>query len=388
MARRITAGIDVGTHTIKIVVLEEIVEKKMRTVRVIGTGIAESRGMHHGYVIDPLESKECVLRAKKMAEESARVSLNSAFLAIGGVSLEEARGTAEVPVARADQEITELDVEKVLEGARRSAASAFSNRQILHEIPLGFSIDGIRTLGDPLSMKGMRLSGEYLFITALKTHIDALAKVVEEADIAVIDVMSAPLAASYVTLSKDQKMRGCALINMGAETTSLTVYDEGLPISIKIFPYGSAQITDDLALAFRASLEEAEKIKSGRLGGTMYPKKKVDEVINARLRGIFDVVGKHIKSLGKYGMLPAGVLIVGGGSSQTILIESAKNFLQLPARQAEVRIPNETKPREGVWAVACGVALWGLTGDTQTPEKNVLAEAGSSILRFLKQFLP
>ena len=90
-----------------------------------------------------------------------------------------------------------------------------------------------------------------------------------------------------MTLSKDQKMKGCVLANIGAETVSIVVYDEGVPLSVKVFPLGGANVTDDLALSFKIALEDAEKLKLGRLGGTMYPRKKVEEVISSRFRAMF-----------------------------------------------------------------------------------------------------
>lgn len=357
-------------------------------IRIVGTGLAPSGGMRHGYVVDVEDAAEGVREAIRQAEHAARTPIKSAFLSIGGISLDEARSSGEAIISRADQEITDLDIEKVLESARGAAEPHFLNRRILHEIPLEFRIDGAKALGDPRGMKGTRIEGDYLFITCLESHAVALQSTVEAADIEIIDCMASPLAGSYVTLTKDQKMKGCVLANIGAETLSIVVYDENVPVSVKVFPAGSTGITDDLALGFRVSLEDAERIKMGRLGGAMYPRKKVDEVISSRFRHMFDLVDKHLKVLGRRGSLPAGIILSGGGAGQGSVSEIARGTLALPSRIADLQVPPEAKIKDATWAVAYGLALWGLTGDTETPKRPAFTGTGRILSRFFRQFLP
>ena len=257
------------------VVIEEVTEKSKRSLRIIGTGSASTRGMRQGYVTRKDDVVASIRGAKRAAEKASGVPIKNGFLSIGSVSIEETRATGEAIISRADQEVTDLDLDIAIKAAREAAQPNFLNRRVLHEIPLEYRVDGVKTYGNPLGMKGARLEADFLFITCLSSQIDALVEVTEDADIEIIDQMASPLAGSYVALTNDQKMRGCLLANIGAETVSIVVYDEGFPLSIKIFPVGSAQITDDLALAFKISLEDAERVKWGRLGGTMYPRKKV-----------------------------------------------------------------------------------------------------------------
>lgn len=344
--------------------------------------------MRHGYVVDPEDAAATLRSARRQAENMAKVPIKTAFLAVGGVSLDEARATGSAMVARADQEITELDLEKVLESARHAGEAQFLNRRVLHEIPLEYRVDGAKVLGDPIGMRGGRLEADYLFITCLESHAAALTQAAEAADIDVIDWMASPLAGSYVTLSKDQKMKGCVLANIGAETLSIVVYDENVPVSMKVFPAGGSTVTDELALGFRVSLEEAERIKMGRLGGSMYPKKKVDDIVHGRFRTMFDLVDKHLRTIGKRGTLPAGIILSGGAAGQAQVTDIAKGALALPSRLAEMQAPPDAKIRDATWAVAYGLALWGLTGDTDTPKKKHFAGTSKSIRRFLEQFLP
>jgi cell division protein FtsA len=386
MNRRIATGIDIGTYQVKMVVVEELADKRrgVRELRIIGTGLAESKGLRHGYIVNKEEVTASIREAKRQAEAVARMPVRSGFLAVGGISLDETRAAGDAVISRADQEITALDLEKAGASAREAAAPGFLNRHVLHSIPLEYRIDGNKVLGSPLGMKGVRLEADYLFVTCLSQHVDVLAEAVEDADIEVIDQMASPLAGSYVLLTNDQKMKGCVLANIGAETVSIVVYDEGIPVSVKVFPVGSSHITNDIALGFRISLEEAERVKLGKLSGQMYSKKKLDDLVANRLDEMFALIDKHLKSLGRRGPLPAGIIISGGGAGTGSISDIAKGNLKLPARLAEFRIPADTKIRDATWAVSYGLALWGLTGDTNVPKKPV----GASFSRFFRQFLP
>jgi len=385
MKRRIATGIDIGTYQVKMVVVEELSDKRRgRQLRILGTGLAESKGLRHGYIINKEEVSASIREAKRQVESVARIPLRAGFLAVGGISLDEAHATGFTIISRADQEITALDLEKAGRSAREAAAPGFLNRHVLHSIPIEYRIDGAKVLGDPFGMKGVRLEVDYLFVTCLAQHEEALAGAVEDADIEVIDQMASPLAGSYVLLDGDQKMKGCVLANIGAETVSIVVYDENIPISVKVFPMGSSHITNDIALGFRISLEEAERVKLGRLSGAMYSRKKIDDLIASRLVTMFTLIDKHLKSLNRRGPLPAGIIISGGGAGVGSISDIARRSLKLPARLAELRISADTKIRDATWAVAYGLALWGLTGDTNTQKKNLLA----SFRKFFQQFLP
>src|SRR3989338_6874583 len=374
MARRIATGIDIGTYQVNMVVVEELADRRSgRQLRILGTGLAESKGLRHGYIVNKEEVSASIVEAKRQAESIARVPIRAAFLAIGGISLDEARATGFAIISRADQEITALDLEKAGKAARKAAAPGFLNRHVLHSIPLEYRVDGSKVLGDPLGMKGVLLEVDYLFVTCLAQHEEAFAKAVEDADIEIIDQMASPIAGSYVLLDGDQKMKGCLLANIGAETVSIVVYDEGIPVSVKVFPMGSSHITDDIALGLRISLEEAERVKVGRLSGAMYPRKKVDDLIASRLSTLFALVDKHLKSLNRRGPLPAGIIISGGGAGIGNISDIAKGSLKLPSRLAEFRIGPDQKMRDATWAVAYGLAIWGLTGDTAAPKSPGLA---------------
>ena len=147
MSRRIATGIDIGTHQTKVVVVEEVSTPDGPELKILGTGLAETAGMRHGYVVDMEDVALSIRTARLQAENIAKVPIKKGFLAIGGVSLDEVRASGETVISRADQEITELDIEKTLEAAREAARPGFMNRTVLHEIPLEYRVDGHLSLG-------------------------------------------------------------------------------------------------------------------------------------------------------------------------------------------------------------------------------------------------
>ncbi len=391
MKRRFATGIDIGTYYIKIVVIEEVIKKDGRSLRVIGTGSAPAQGIHKGYVINKKEAVKSLKIAKQAAELMSGIAIKRAFLSIGSISMKEINVTGEAIISRADQEITENDIDISLKKAYEAVSETLFNYKVLHEIPIEYRVDSIRMYEQPIGIKGTRLEVEYLLVTCLASQVETLIQVAEESDIDIIDYIASPLAESNVVLTQDQKMKGCILTDIGAETISLAIYNEGVPISVAILKGGSSSITDDLALAFKISIEDAERIKHGRLSGIMYSRKKIDSVISNRMNILFQMIAKHIKSTHLSGLLPAGAIITGGGASTVAIIDTAKKALSLPVHVTDVYIAGDTsnaKFRDSTWAVAYGTAFWGLTGNTETNGNNGFIKLGVTIRKFFHNFLP
>lgn len=387
-SRRIVTGIDVGTNQVKVVVTREVRDKNGRVIpRVIGTGLAESKGLRHGYVIHHDEVVRALQEAKAEAERASGIEIKKAFLAIGGSSIDECRATGEAIISRADAEITELDIERAKQSAREALAPLLKNRRVLHEIPLAFRIDGQKIPSHrPEGLSGTRLEIDILLITCFEQHLHDLVGAVEETGIEIIEEMASPLAGSFVTLSKEQKVKGCVLANIGAETVSIVVYEEGIPVSVKVFEAGSTNITEHIALELLVSLEDAEKLKLGRFVGAQYSRDKVQKIITKRLTEIFTLIDAHLKSIGKT-QLPAGIILSGGGAGIGAIQDVARNTLELPARACEVTTEGNTVIKDSSWAVAYGLTIWGLTGDTDKPHRQS-THLFRSVSSFFKQFLP
>jgi len=388
MARRnIATGIDIGTSSVRVVVSEYVEDSS--TPIIIGTGLSEARGLRHGYIVNSTEATESIRVAISQAEKDANIKVKKAFIAVGGISVESQLTTGSVFVSRADSEVSDTDVQKVGESAEENLAQVH-NRQVIHAIPVSYKLDGQEVLGKPQNMKGTRLEVSTLFVTALAQHLQDFIQAVEDAGVQVEDIMASPIAASFVTLTKRQKTAGCVLANIGAETLSLAVFENNIPISLKIFPIGGVEITNDIALGFKIPLEEAEELKRGERINS-YPKKKLEDIVEARLSDIFDLINDHLKKIGRNGLLPAGIIITGGTASLSIIEDLAKSSLQIPSKVASPDFAKNTKNQitDGSWSVAYGLCIMGLDSESEESTGIKMARrTRSSLSSWIKQYLP
>ncbi len=392
MMHNITVGIDIGTYQVKVVVAELIKNGGKSIPRIIGTGIAESKGMRHGYILNTEDVTSSIKTAISQAEKTSGIKIRKAFISIGGIGLSGITSTGTIMTSRADLEITSLDIDKVNEVCEQDIPSTLiQNRKILHAIPVSYKIDGKSVPAKtPLGLKGVKLEVKTLFVTCLEPHLNDLMQALDDAGIYVIDVMASPIAASFVTLTKTQKIAGCVLANIGAETISIVVYENNIPISLEVFPIGSNDITNDIALGLKIPLEEAENIKIGSMGSQNYPKKKLEEIINARLSDMFELIENHLKKLGRNGLLPAGIIITGGGGNIGTIEDLAKAALKIPSKKAELNLPEKSRVKDSTWAVAYGLCVLGFSdeGKDTLGNRQKTSDVWKKVLMWLKQFLP
>jgi len=391
MADKIITGIDVGTYHVKVAVArlpKAGKDGRQPKPEIIGTGLAESRGLKNGYIIHEGDVARSIKSAVAQAEKSAKLSIKRAHVSIGSIGLEEMYAHGEIIPARADSEVTQNDLDKVMQDSEERVVDRLPNRRILHSIPLRYSVDGTKVLGRPHGLKGTKLEIDSLFITAFEQHINDLISTIEGTGIYVEDIIASPLAASFVILDKAQKRAGCMLANIGSETTSIVVFEDSTPISLQIFPVGSNDITNDIALGLRVPLEEAEKIKRGAMTSARYSKKHLDEIMTERLSNIFLLVDTHLKKIKRDGSLPAGVILTGGGASLSVTVDAAKRGLELPAQVATIELSKNTKLRDTSWAVAYGLCMWGAADTEDTSAIGVAKKTKRNVLVWLSQFLP
>jgi cell division protein FtsA len=355
---------------------------------IIGTGLSESRGLKSGYIMHEADVARSIKSAIAQAEKNAGVVVKRAHVAIGSIGLEEVYSHGEIIPARADSEVTNIDLDKVMQDSEERVMDHIPNRRILHSIPLRYSIDGTEVLGRPQGLKGTKFEIDSLFITTFEQHVNDLIKTVEKLGIYVEDVIASPLAASFVMLSKAQKRAGCVLTNIGAETTSIVVFEDSTPISLKIFPVGSSDITNDLALQLRIPLEEAEKLKRGGMTSATFSKKRIEEIMNERLKTIFELINSHLTKIKRDGLLPAGAILTGGGANIITVVEIAKSTLNLPARIATLDLGKNMKIKDASWAVAYGLCMWGANDSEDASAMGLVKNTKHSLLSWLSQFLP
>jgi len=389
MKDQIITGIDVGTYQVKVAIVRAPRKGSDRSLpQIIGTGYAESRGLRNGYIINENDAARSIKSAVMQAEKTAGVEVKQAYVSIGSIGLDEMFSHGEVITSRADSEITQVDVDKAMQDSEERILENIPNRKILHAIPLSFSVDGEAVLGRPNGFKGTKLEVESLFVTTFEQHLNDLVNAIESIGIAVEDIMAAPLSASLVMLNKAQKRAGCVLANIGAETVSIVVFENSTPISLKVFPIGSNDVTNDIALGLQIPLEEAEKIKRGGLTSTNFSKRKLDEIISARLSDIFELIDSHLKKIKRDGLLPAGIILTGGGSGLATIQDLAKAALHLPSKVARLEPGENGKIRDASWAVAYGLCIWGSNENEDNTAIGVAKKTKHSIISWFSQFLP
>lgn len=379
---KIIVGLDVGTCNVRVVVAQVRDEFKPQ---ILGVGKAVSGGLRKGVVVDLEEVVKNIQEALQLAQRISGIDIEEVFVGIGGshISCRPSRGV--IAVSRADGEISEEDKARAISAA--SAISLAPNREILHVLPRRFTVDGQDAIKDPVGMSGVRLEVDALLIEGATPYIKNLIKCVREADIEEAGLLLSCLADSWAVLTKRQKELGVLLLDLGGGTTGLTVYEEGDILHCQILPIGSAHITNDIAIGLRTSIDTAEKIKleyGSALPENVSKKEMVDlthlgeaegqvsrlqvaEIIEARVSEILDLVNKELKKIDRAGLLPAGVVLVGGGAKLPGLVDLAKEKLKLPVQigypQGLEGIIDQIDDPE--FSTACGLILSALSDDVK-----------------------
>jgi len=387
MIRNISVGIDIGTTTIRVVVGEFL--KGEKNPKIIGVGESESKGVRHGYIIHREETTVSLKEALILAEKTSGIKIRRAFISISSVTLRSEISNGSVVISKADGEVTNLDIDKVLDDSEKNLS--LLNKKVIHAFPLSYKLDGKEVTGRPEGMRGNKLEIKTIFVTCSSQHWDDLLEVVTNAGIEPINIIASPVAGSYLALSQKQKIVGSALIDIGSETVSLVVFENGTIISLQTFSIGSADITNDIALGLKIPLEKAEMLKLEN-PSTDYSKKKLNEIIEARLSDIFELVENYLKKIKRNELLPAGIVLIGGGAKTTGIEELAKSILKLPSQigTTEMFSNTKTKLRDPSWFVVLGLLLYSRNSESYVEGSfsNMWKDAKNTTKAWLKQLMP
>jgi len=351
----IIAGLDIGSTGIRLVVGQHVRDEVGERLQIIGAVEVPAQGINRGVVNSIEDATSAISACLEKAERLIGVPVNSVWVGINGPSIKCERSRGVVAVGKSDGEITEDDVERVIEAAQ--ALSVPPNYEILHVIPVKFTVDNQEDIKDPLGMTGVRLEVETLIIQGLSSQIKNLTKAIYRTGLDIEDLVLSPLAAAEVVIGPKQKELGASLINIGSATTSLAVFEEGELLHTAVLPIGSEHITADVAIGLRCPINLAERIKIeyGSANPDQFskkdeidisdlateeevdeenitvPRKYLAEIIEARVEEIFEKIDEEFKKIDRSGMLPAGVFLIGGGTKLVDLVEIAKKKLRLPA---------------------------------------------------------
>ena len=168
----------------------------------------------------------------------------------------------------------------------------------------------------------------------------------------------------------------------------ILVYENNIPLLVSTIPVGGDDITKDIALGLRISLDEAEQLKLGAITNATYSKKKFDDILTARLTDIFELIDGHLKKLGKDQLLPAGIVLSGGGSGIGPIKEIAESALKLHSKIASLNIASDAKIKDSSWAVAYGLCIWGVSTEDESIGIKIAKETSGNVIRWIKRFLP
>ena len=373
-------AIDLGSSTVRVVVAQKNPQSPDDELKILGVGTAPMNGMQKGVVTDVEEAVASLGTALDIVERISGIPVEKAYVSINGAHLvsQDLRGV--IAISRADGEITSDDVDRVINAAQ--AISLPPNREILHILPQNYIVDGQEHIQDSVGMTGVRLEVEAHAIVGSSPAIKNLTKVVNQSGVHIEDFVFVPLAASLAVLEKRQKELGVIVIDLGAGTTSFAVYEENTLLHTNVLSVGASHITNDIAIGLRTSIDIAEAIKlahgtaivegisphdmivvEGQDGEQeSVSKKEVAEIIADRLDELFLYVDRELKTIGRSGLLPAGVILTGGGSYIEGVVELAKKRLSLPVRighpQKLSGLADQTDGPE--FAVAIGLIAFAL----------------------------
>ena len=388
---QIIIGLDIGTNTIKTIVGQK--RKKEEKPLIIGLGIAESLGIRKGVVVDIEETVKAINLSVEKAEQSSGIPIERVYASIGGDHILSQISRGVVAVSRADREISQEDVSRAIEAAQTLSLS--SNREIIHIIPINFSIDGQEQIKDPIGMIGVRLEVNALIIHGLVPFIKNISKCISEAGLEINDLVFSPLSASEAVLSFRQRELGVVVIDIGAGTTGISVFEEGNVIYCASIPMGANHITNDIAIGLRTSVNVAEKIKRdfGSAVSSKISKKEninfgkiedfekgavsrryLSEIVEARLSEIFSLVDGELKKINRSRLLPGGAVLTGGGAKSLIWRQILADILD-----SEIVTVNTTE------GAAYGAALCALVG---SGECNSLEEVCDQAVKVVQSTEP
>ncbi len=341
----IVVGLDIGTTKVSAVVGEVDSDG----ITILGVGNVPCRGLRKGVISNIDWTVRSIRDAVDAAQTMAGVEIRTVYAGVAGSHI---RSQASDGVAAiAGGEVTRVDLERVLEGARAIPVDA--DRQILHVLPREYIVDNQDGIRDPIGMSGVRLQVRVNLITAATSCVQNVIRCVERCGLSVADVVLEPLASAEAVLSEDEKEIGVAVIDIGGGTTDLLLYVEGGIAHTSVIPVGGNNVTNDVAAGLRTPMGEAERLKRNfgcALGRMVADEEEVEvpgvgghaprkaarrvlsDIIEPRVEEIFALVRKRIEDTGLLEQLSAGAVLTGGAVLLEGMSEFAEEILGMPVR--------------------------------------------------------
>ena len=424
MKDHLIVGVDLGSSAIRLAVGQVSVGQDRREVMsVIGAVEVPSQGISKGSVNSLEDVVSSISASLEQIERQIGLPVSEVYLSIGGIQLTIQAAKGVIGVSRPEGEIREEDVHRALEAARSMVNPA--NQEIIHILPKSFSVDGQTGIKDPVGMQGIRLEAEAHIIQGFSAHVRNVTKAAFRTGLEVRELVFAPLASAEAVTTPRQRDVGTVVINVGAGTTSVAVFEEGDLLHAAIFPIGADHITSDLAIGLRTSLDLAEHIKRHfasahaesanrfeeidlrELGGDhpeIVSRRFVSDIAQARAEEIFEKVEKELKRIDRSGLLPAGAVLTGGGVKLGGMTEIARQVLRLPVSigsPTNLATPLAEIVQDPAFSTAVGLVLWGYNAEREdagvstkkggsyaAKSGEALKKISEPLKRMFKSFLP
>jgi len=362
----IIVSLDIGTSKVRAI----IGEISNGSINIVGVGSADSEGIRKGAIVDIDKTVQSIRAAISHAERMVGIQISEVCVGISGnhIGLQSSHGV--VAVSNEDREIGYEDIDRVLQAAKVIALPP--EREIIGIVPKQYLVDGLEGIHDPRGMIGVRLEVEATIITGAKTAIHNLIRCIERAELQLSGLLLISLAAGQLALSKDEKMMGVCLVDIGAGATTISIFDQGNLVSTSTIPIGGEFITNDISIGLRTQTDSAEKIKlkfgcavvedAGadqvfkvtRIGSNTekeYTQVDLAHIIEPRVQEIFQLIRQEVKRLG-YSELPGGYVLTGGTVSMPGVTASAEQALQSSVR---IAIPDYIGVRDPSFTSGVGI---------------------------------
>jgi cell division protein FtsA len=370
---------DIGSSKIRTVV--GVVDESTGIPNIIGMGLAPTgSGIRKSLVIDVEETINAIASSLEDAERMAGEPLHHVYLGIGGHHIDASNSKGVIATSSPSREISEEDMDRALQAAQ--ALSIPANRTILKIIPRSFAVDEQRGIKFPVGMTGIRLEVDAHIVSGLTPAIKNLEKCVLQAGVDINDMIPNVLASGEAVLTKRQKELGVVIVDIGCGSTTMAIYEEGTILHSGVVPLGGENVTSDVAIGLKSTLETAERIKIEY--GTCLPeevqdrelidlsliskidihqvsRKTLSQIIQARYHEIFSMVKTELSRVNRDGMLPAGVILTGAGAKMPGAVDLARETLNLPV---QIGFPQNfegvvDKIDDPAYSTAIGLLIWG-----------------------------
>jgi len=366
--REIVAGIDIGTSNVRVIVGEIVTD---RAVNIVGVGTSPSEGIRKGVIIDLERTVESISKATAEAERMVGTKIEAVNVGIVGSNIGLINNRGVVAVSRDDKEITEQDVERVLQAAKVIALP--QDREIVDVIPREFIVDGYDGIRDPVGMLGVRLEVEAMIITGAMTSLRNLLRCLSMSGHEVNSLILSALANGEVCLSRDEKELGVFLIDLGGGTTEVALFKDGVLKDISVLPVGGDHVTNDMAVGMKTNFDVAEKVKteygfadasivtdereieidsiSGKEKHTISVK-ELSTFIEPRIQEIMQLCKGEMAKMGYNQLPPGGVVLTGGVSLMQGITELAEHYFDSSVRVAQ---PEYLGVKSPIYSTAVGI---------------------------------